>query len=313
MSYNYLFGPVPSRRLGVSLGIDITPMKDCTLNCVYCECGKTSGLSLERNEFVPTAEVIGELEDFLSKNPELDAVTFSGSGEPTLHSGLGEIVAFLKSAYPQYRLVVLTNGTLLHRDDVRSELRQCDLVVPSLDAVSEQAFRTINRPAPGLTSEMVIRGLKQFCAEFKGEIWLEIFVVAGINDTPRELQLFRDLLPELGVQKVQLNTLDRPGAVDWVEPMPRQNLEALARELGHGAEVISNPLKRHSVASFDTDVSKRILSTVRVRPCTLEDLSSVFGMHVLDVGKYLDVLLAEGKLEVREEQRGVFYFSRWRG
>lgn len=307
MHYNYLFGPVPSRRLGASLGIDLTPDKTCSLNCLYCECGKTNELTLERREYVPTAAVIAELREYLSASPDLDSITFSGSGEPTLHSGIGSIIAMLKDEFPAYRVTVLTNSTLLPDAAVRSELLRADVVVPSLDAVSEEVFRKINRPRPGLRSADLIEGLAAFTREFTGEIWLEIFVIPGINDTEEEIALFRHTLKRLRTTHIQLNALDRPGAVDWIRPMPRENLVALARRLGPDVEVVGKALLRHRCTAYSADVETHILSLLRVRPCTLDDLADSLQLHPLDVGKYLDVMIGEEKLRTRREDRGVFY------
>lgn len=307
MAYTHIFGPVPSRRLGISLGIDLTPQKACTLNCVYCECGKTDDLTIERREYVPTAEVIGELRDYLSTDPELDAITFSGSGEPTLHIGVGDIISFLKTEYPQYRIVMLTNSTLLHLPEVREELLPADLVVPSLDAVSDEIFRKINRPNAELNSEQLIEGLTAFCDVFEGEVWLEVFIIPGINDTEDELARYRDVFERLRVTRIQLNSLDRPGAVDWIQSMPRENLEIIAHRLGEEVEVIGKPTLRRRCASFSEDMRDRILATIRVRPCTLDDLATSLGIHVLDAGKYLDVMLSDGAIEQHRGERGIFY------
>lgn len=310
MKYKHIFGPVPSRRLGTSLGIDLTPQNTCTLNCLYCECGRTRNVTSVRREYVPTGEVLTELRDFLSTCPELDSITFSGSGEPTLHSGIEAIIEMLKNEYPQYRVTVLTNGTLLTDASVRAALRRADLVVPSLDAVSEDVFREINRPLHGLRNEEIIEGLVAFSEEYPGEIWLEVFIIPGINDSEDELLRFRELFPRLRVTRIQLNSLDRPGAVDWILPMPRENLEALARRFGDAVEVIGRPMLRHRCAAYSDDIENRILAAVRVRPCTLEDVCVSLDMHPLDAGKYLDVLLNEGKLISKKGERGVFYMSR---
>ncbi len=309
MNYKHLFGPVPSRRLGTSLGIDLTPQKSCTLNCLYCECGKTDDLTLERREYVPTRDVLEELRSYLSGSPTLDSITFSGSGEPTLHSGIGDIIGMLKDEFPAYRVTVLTNSTLLSDPLVREALLRADVVIPSLDAVSEDMFRKINRPKAGLRSADLIEGLVTFTHEFTGEIWLEIFIIPGINDTDAEIRLFREVFARLRVTRIQLNSLDRPGAVDWIQPMPRENLQALARRLSDTIEVIGKPVLRHRCAAYSEHAEERILATVRVRPCTLDDLSESLQLHPLDVGKYLDVLLAEGKIVTRREERGIFYLA----
>lgn len=171
MDYKYIFGPVPSRRLGSSLGIDLIPYKTCSLNCVYCECGKTTDLTFERKEYVPTERVIEELDDYLKTEPELDYITFSGSGEPTLHNGIGEIIKFLKENYPQYQLALLTNSTLLNDEKLQDEIKKLDLIVPSLDAVSEDVFQKINRPVEGLSAQKIVQGLinlNNFLQEMSG-------------------------------------------------------------------------------------------------------------------------------------------------
>ena len=218
MRWRHLFGPVPSRRLGVSLGIDLTPERSCTLNCVYCECGRTEELTLARRAYVPTEEVIAELRAYLSQGPALDSITFSGSGEPTMHTGIGEIIAMLRAEYPQYTVTVLTNSSLLHLPEVRAALLPATRVVPSLDAVSDAAFLKINRPVKGLTNAMVLEGLRRFASEYCGELWLEVFLVPGVNDSDEELALLRAEVDRLGATRVQINTLDRPGAVSWIAP-----------------------------------------------------------------------------------------------
>ncbi|MFO8145279.1 MAG: radical SAM protein, partial [Candidatus Syntrophosphaera sp.] len=152
----YLFGPVPSRRLGVSLGVDLVPHKVCSLNCVYCEVGRTTNLTIQRKEYVPLDEVLKELEEYLSQDPDLDFITFSGQGEPSLNSGLGRVIDFIKDKYPRYKVAVLTNGTLFWDEKVRAEVMLADVLLPDLDAVSELAFLKVNRPAPELKIDRII-------------------------------------------------------------------------------------------------------------------------------------------------------------
>ena len=232
MAYRYLFGPVPSRRLGISLGIDLVPHKTCVFDCVYCECGRTTDLACKRREYVPTDRVIEELDDFLAKGPDLDYVTFAGSGEPTLHTGLGEIISFIKERYPRYRVAVLTNSALLTDPEVRVALMRADLVVPSLDAVSEEIFLKINRPSPGITAGRVLEGLLDFVREYPGEVWLEVFIVPGINDTEEEIRLLKDAVVAISPDRIQVNTLDRPGTDIRVRPASRGALERIASVLG---------------------------------------------------------------------------------
>lgn len=226
--YKYLFGPVPSRRLGVSLGVDVIPYKTCTLDCVYCECGCTTELTLDRKIYVPTTEMIGELKQFLDAKPKLDYVSFAGSGEPTLAANLGEIILFLKKNYPQYKVAVLTNGTLLDNEVVRKEIAPADLVKISFDAVSLAAFQKINRPHPKLDLEKMIKGITEFSQNYRGHLWLEIFIVAGLNDQKEEIVKLRDLIAKIKHEKIQLNSLDRPGAEEWVKPAALEELQAVA-------------------------------------------------------------------------------------
>ena len=307
MAYRYLFGPVPSRRLGISLGIDLVPHKTCLFNCVYCECGRTTNLTCERREYVPTNEVIAELDEFLATAPDLDYVTFAGSGEPTLHSGIGEIISFIKDRYPHYRVAVLTNSALFTDPDVRAALMRADLVVPSLDAVSEEVFVKINRPSPGITAGQVLEGLLDFAREYTGEVWLEIFIVPGVNDTEKELRLLKDAVIAIEPDRVQVNTLDRPGAEDWVRPASPEAIERIAAMLGGNAGAIGVAYAGRTLPPVTREIRETILATIRRRPCTPRDLATLLGIRPTEVAKHLRVLEAEGLIEAVEEKRGVFY------
>lgn len=307
MAYRYLFGPVCSRRLGTSLGVDLVPLKTCTFNCVYCECGRTTSLTGERREYVPTDRVIAEVDEYLAKVPDLDYVTFAGSGEPTLHSGIGEIISFIKDRYPRYHVAVLTNSALLTDPDVRIALMRADLVVPSLDAVSEEVFQEINRPCPGLTAGQVLAGLEAFAREFMGEIWLEVFIVPGLNDTEEEILRLRDAIAVIDPDCVQVNTLDRPGTEVWVRPAPPLALERIASILGENAEVIGAACTGRALPPKAGEVIDLLLATIRRRPCTIGDLAGILGLRPAEISKCLRVLEAEGRVEPVREKRGVFY------
>ena len=307
MAYRYLFGPVPSRRLGRSLGIDLVPQKTCTFDCAYCECGRTTVLTLERREYVPTDRVIAEIDDCLAKAPDIDYVTFAGSGEPTLHSGIGDIISFIKDRYPRYRVAVLTNGALFVDPDVRAALMRADLVVPSLDAVSEDIFRDINRPSPGITAGQVVAGLVAFSREFPGTIWLEVFIVPGKNDTDEELLRLRDAVAVVAPDRVQVNTLDRPGTDIRVRRASPRTLERARTIIGGNAEVIGAASCEPATAPEMRDVADMLLATLRRRPCTVADLSRISGLRPAEVTKHLRILEEKGAVEPVREQRGVFY------
>jgi wyosine [tRNA(Phe)-imidazoG37] synthetase (radical SAM superfamily) len=311
MGYQYLFGPVPSRRLGVSLGIDLVPHKTCSYNCIYCECGKTTDLTTERIEYYPTDAIIREIDDYLSTHPKLDFITFSGSGEPTLHSGLGRIAHHIREMFPEYRMALLTNGSLFTDPAVREEVADIHVVVPSLDAVSESVFKKIDRPCSSITAADVLSGLVTFRKEFEGEIWLEIFIIPGMNDTEEELLFLRDAIAEMRPDRVQLNALDRPGIFDWITAPSAEEMGLIADALGFpGIEVVGGLPSRSDIASFSQDVRDSILGTIRRRPCTMDDLSRILGLHPNEIRKYIDPLLAEGCITEEREKRGIFYRPR---
>ena len=295
----------------MSLGIDLIPPKICTLNCVYCECGATTRLTHERKEYVPVKEVFSELDDFFRHNPDPDTLTFSGAGEPTLHIHIGEVIAYLKSLRPSLPVAVLTNGTLFTDQRVRRELMQADLVLPSLDAATDKALRKINRPRKELRAADYIRGLVDFSREFSGQIWLEIFLLPGYNDDEENLEALKIAVGEIAPQRIQLNTLDRPGTVRGLHPVPMDRLEEIAAWFGmEQAEVIAPPPKRRETKSYRDDLEGAILETISRRPCTLEDLEKILGLHIHEINKYLGVLEEAGKIESIRQERGTFYQAR---
>ena len=225
--YKHLFGPVPSRRLGMSLGIDLIPKKVCSLNCVYCEVGKTTKLTLDRMEYVKYGRVIAELKQFMSNDPKIDYITFSGSGEPTLNSRIGDVINFIREDYPDVKIAVLTNGTLLFDQKLRTELLQVDVILPSLDAASQSAFEKINRPDSNLKIESYIQGLIDLRKEYKGNIWLEIFLLKGYNDSKDELDLLKNAILRINPDSIQLNTLDRPGTVEGLVPLSKNEMQEI--------------------------------------------------------------------------------------
>ena len=306
--YRYLFGPVPSRRLGISLGIDLVPMKTCTLNCIYCECGRTTDLTLDRREYVPLDTVKAEYTHYLANHPRPDYVTFSGSGEPTLNRCIGEIIGFIQSRKPMVPVAVLTNGTLLGERRVRSELKDASVVIPSLDAATDMVFRKINRPHPNLNINTIIDGLIRFRKEYSGQLWLEVFILPGLNDTAEELTALKRAIEKMAPDRIQLNTLDRPGTVSYIRAADRTELERVLNfwQLDN-ASIIAHAPERKKLASYRKDAESAILETIARRPCTLEDLTRILGLHINEVNKYIDVMEADQKIEVVKQDRGFFY------
>lgn len=306
--YKYLFGPVPSRRLGISLGVDLVPKKVCSLDCVYCEVGSTTKLTTERMEYISVDNIKKELEDFFSTNSDPEYITFSGSGEPTLHSHIGEILDFIKDLKPNIPVAILTNGTLLSSSEVRKEILKADLVLPSLDAASQKIFEKINRPDSRLSAKSCIEGLVSFRHEYTGKIWLEVFILPGYNDSPEELAALGEAISKIKADKIQLNTLDRPGTVEGLKSATEEKLQNIINLWGFpDSEIIASSISRKSVLSYKGDTENTILETITRRPCTLEDLQSILGLHINEINKYLSTMENEGKITTRHESRGIFY------
>ena len=299
--YKYLFGPVPSRRLGMSLGVDLVPHKVCSLDCVYCECGPTTKLTVERKEYILYEKVTKELEHYFMHNPDPDYITFSGSGEPTLNSRIGDVLKFIKQEKPNIPVAVLTNGTLLSQMQVRKELLDAD-------AASNASFRKINRPNPAINIEEYINGIRDFRNEFKGKIWLEILIIPGYNDSEADLISLKDAIKKIQPDSIQLNTLDRPGTLEGIRAATRSELQKIVNYWNlENVEIIASAPERKEIKSYREDFETAILETIRRRPCTLADLAKILGTHINEVNKYLDVLEADEKIESVRQDRGLFY------
>lgn len=312
MSYKHLFGPVPSRRLGRSLGIDIVPFKFCSMNCIYCEIGRTTDLTLTRREYVSYEEIVSELDDYLSTSPQLDFLTFSGAGEPTLNSRIGEIVTFLKTQYGNYKIALITNSTLLPDAGLRKEIREIDLLLPSLDAVSQDVFLKINRPVTSLTTDAIIEGLIAFRSESKAAMWLEVFFLPGINDQKSELTLLRQAILRINPHRVQLNSLDRPGTERWLIKESEEKMQEIARYFAPlPVEMITRKDSKAVFPEISGKVEDKLISTIKRRPCTAEDMAEILNLHIDEVAKYLDYLGKTGVVIADEQDRGVFYS--WKG
>lgn len=306
--HQFIFGPVPSRRLGMSLGIDLVPRKVCSLDCVYCEVGTTTKLTTQRMEYVPFNKVIKELDDFLEHNVPPDFITFSGYGEPTLNSRAGDVLQYIKTHYPHLQVAVLTNGTLLNDLQVRSELMHADVVLPSLDAATDKTFRKLNRPAGDMDVTRNIQGLADFKKEFQGEMWLEIFILPGYNDNNRDVEELRKAIEKIRPNRIQLNTLDRPGAIKGIRPATEGELNAIKDKLQFPvAEVVASSATRKTSTAYRNDTEQTILETIARRPCTLHDMREILGLHNNEINKYLDVMEADGKITTEIGERGIFY------
>lgn len=306
----YVYGPVPSRRLGFSLGVDILPFKTCTLDCVYCQLGSTGKSVHRRGSWYPLKEILAQIQEALGSGQRVDVITFSGSGEPTLNRDLGRLIRAIKKM-TRVPVAVLTNGTLLTRADVRRDLSAADIVVPSLDAVPESLFRRVNRPHPSLDPARIIDGLVRFRKEFPGELWLEVMLVRGVNDTPAHVRALKEAAERIRPDRIQLNTVVRPPADRRARPLGLDELRRIREALGPRAEIVAS-FKKRGQASAPGDLDRAILATVGRRPVTAEDISLSLGRPPDEVLEALSSLLDRSKVR-RVDHAGKAFFSKPRG
>ena len=290
-----VFGPVPSRRLGLSLGVDLFPEKYCTFDCMYCQIGRTRETDIARKTFVDTEEVVRQIIEAVRGVPVVDFITFSGSGEPTLSNNLGELLRRVRQTVP-IPLAVITNGSLLHLKEVRDELEAADVVLPSLDAAQEETFRRINRPHTSLTLAGLVEGLKAFRMEFRGKIWLELMLLRNINNSAQELKLFKQIITSIGADKVQLNTVTRPPRDASVEGLGTLELEKIRRYFGGSCEVIGLFEGRLPVPEGQ-DWQTAVEAILKRRSLSLKEIAGMAGLSPSFTRKGLQVL--EGKGTVR--------------
>ena len=292
----YVFGPVPSRRLGFSLGVDTIRSKYCSFDCIYCQIGKTTFLEVERRRFFDPDEITEEVIRRVSEVSRVDFVTFSGSGEPTLNSDLGYMIREIKKK-TRVPIAVITNGSLLFREDVRGDLMDADVVLPSLDAASDDIFHYINRPHALIELPVIIEGLRQFRNIYKGELWLEIMMIKGVNDDPEELAEFKKILDYVGADKIQLNTVTRPPSEENAGAMDASALEGVCRFFGNRCEVVSAFDKSAECTEDDADWEENVLGIIERRSMSLEDIVKVTGVPYLKAKSRLSSLERKGAVK----------------
>jgi wyosine [tRNA(Phe)-imidazoG37] synthetase (radical SAM superfamily) len=302
--YRYLFGPVPSRRFGRSLGIDLTPHKTCCFDCVFCQLGRTPTKTITRDEYEPTDAVLSEIDGWLRSGGEADYMTLSGAGEPTLHSRFGEVLDFIRSR-GTIPAVLLTNGALLHLPEVRAAASQADIVKISLSAWDQASFEWVNRPYPQLSFDQMVEGQKTFRAQFDGRMWMEVFLVRGINSSPEEVTKIAALAREIAPDRIQLNTAVRPPAEEFVTALPNEQMAALMHLFQPTAEIIADFSTPHSKPMQANAAA--ILAMLKRRPCTAQQIVEGFGLHVNEVSKYLGKLMKEKKIRAERKKDGVYY------
>lgn len=302
-AYCHIFGPVPSRRLGGSLGLDLVPYKTCSFDCIYCQLGRTTNRTLERKEYVPVEKVASELKEFLSgKPPAIDYVTLSGSGEPTLNTGFGRLIDLVRE-HTSKPVAVLTNSSLMTDPKVREDLSKADVIVPTLSSPSQEVFEKIHRPCQGIKVEEIIKALGSFVREYDTKVHLGVFMVAGYNGDEKTLQGLSDAVAEISPDLVGINTVTRPPAETYAKAVPADRLKEIADLLG--GEVITYH-ERERKKGFSSDVEQSIADMLARRPCTMRDISEAVGIHMNEAAKYVQRLEAEGRLK-RSEKMPDYY------
>lgn len=315
----FVFGPVPSRRLGRSLGVDPVPLKACDWSCVYCQLGRTPARVRERREWVPAGEVVDEVHRTLAEHDgEVDWVTFAGSGEPTLHARIGWMLRRVK-ALRAPPVAVITNGSLLHLSGVRRELRIADAVLPSLDAGSPERYRRINRPHPEARFEDHVQGLVAFREEYDGRLWPEVMLVRGLNDTEEALEEIAAVLARVRPDRIHLNTPSRSPAEPWVRPPTGAALARARTILGTVAETLtpgpasgeasrggSGHLPGHS--GDLGELSRTVLGIVTRHPMTTVELVASTGVpDPADVETAVRALADDGWIQGVERYGRVYW------
>ena len=300
---SYIFGPVPSIRLGRSLGVDLIPFKTCSYDCIYCQLGRTTNKTTQRKEWVPIDIVTEQLKEKLDSKP--DYITLSGSGEPTLYSQLEELISRIKSI-TDIPVAVLTNGSLLWLPEVRNALKSVDMVVPSLDAGSCEIFQYVNRPHSDITFRKMLNGLVKFRDEYSGKYWLEVFLLAGVTTPDTEINRLKTCISSIQPDKVQVNTVTRPPAEGFAEPVPQKQLQIITEKLYEQAEVIADYSNVHKQQDFSAQ-RQDVLTLLQRRPCSVEDIAAGLGLHRNEVVKYVEELSSEGKIEAKPQNQQLYY------
>ena len=302
----YVFGPVPSRRLGRSLGVDLVPYKHCPYDCLYCQIGRTTHRTVEPEQWAPLQEVLEQIRSRLDAQP--DYITLSGSGEPTLYSPIGALIAAIKTM-TDVPVAVLTNGALLQNPQLRHALLQADLVAPSLDAGSEETFQTVNRPHESLSFAAMLEGLIAFRREYTSQYWLEVLFLNGINDSNAEIECIGRCIERIKPDRVQLNTVTRPPAESSAQPVPPARLAQIAEQLSAYAAHVESIADYHRPDHPGelTAGADDVLNMLARRPCSLDDIAAGLALHRNEAVKYIQELTEQKKIEPEVQNKTTYY------
>jgi len=304
--YEYLFGPVPSRRFGRSLGIDLVPVKTCTFDCLFCEVGRTTCHTLRRAEYVPTAAVTGEFSDWVEGGGHADVVTVAGSGEPTLHLHFGDVIDAVH-ARSAFKTVLLTNSSLLYLKDVRAQAARADIVKVSLSAWDQRSFEKINQPQEDLSFPMLVDGIRAFREEFSGDMRLEVVVLPGINSQRSDMAKIARIAESFSPDSIELNTVVRPPAYPSVSRASSSRLTDLSVLFTPVAGVIAPFEKSEALAGAVGATDLRAM--LARRPCTAQDIAGAFSISRHQAEGLISVLLESGDIRPETQDGGIYYVA----
>jgi wyosine [tRNA(Phe)-imidazoG37] synthetase (radical SAM superfamily) len=298
----YVFGPLSSKRLGQSLGVDLLPAKSCTWNCLYCQLGKTKKLITERQEFFPREEILEEIRQALAINKRLDWITFVGSGETMLYKGIGWLVTEVKKL-TETPVAVITNGSLLYLPEVREELLQADAVLPSLNAGSEGLHAEIDRPAAGLTFKQHVEGLVAFRQEYHGRLWIEVMLLGGINDSDEALRDLAAVLKKINPDMVHVVLPTRPAPEQEVHLPSEERIERAIAILSEVTTVV-HPLKGNMDLRSAPDLLEAVTAIVSRHPVQQRELQKAiadcFPSESDKTDNFMQEMLATGRFKLVE-------------
>lgn len=305
----FVYGPIPSRRLGQSLGIDAIPFKTCNWNCVYCQLGRTTPLTNERKDFFPVDQIAAEVRQALKTHRagEIDWVTFVGAGEPALHAGLGRLIRQVKGM-TSLPVAVITNGSLLYLPGVRRELAAADAVLPSLDAGNAELYRRLNRPHPEVTFERLVEGLIRFREIYAGKLWIEVMLVGGINDTPQALGEIAAILRQIGPDAVHLNLPTRSPVEPWVRPPSEESLQQAVEIMGSIAQVVHPPRGSFGIGKNENPL-EAVLAIITRHPMRQEELEQTLSHWPREEVRQVLEELKAGKRAQIVERGGIQFWS----
>lgn len=302
---HFVYGPVPSRRLGRSLGVDLVPYKVCSYDCIYCQLGRTKRKTIERMHYIQLDKILDQVYQKLKEGGCPDYITLGGSGEPTLNSQIGSLIHDVKK-HTEIPVAILTNGSLLADSQVRESLMEADVVLPSLDAYDQGGFEAINRPHPEIKFETMLEGLIAFRKEYSGQIWVEVFILEGLNDKEGDAWQFRKWIEKINPEKVQVNTVVRPPAEANARQASPEEMARFCKILGEKAEVITSfkDLERHERKGY---VEQDLLNLLARRPCTLDDIAHALNVHKNEVLKCIEPLIKDHKIVPVKKGSLIYY------